>query len=102
MYHDECYKDNGCDVEVLMEVGKIGKTEGKYIYRETEAIDTCASVLVPGDYSNIGPAFNFLGEWIEKNGYTIYGNMRQVSIKGPWNADSPDDYLVEILAPVTK
>lgn len=102
MYHDECYKESGVDVEVLMQVDKLGKSEDKYIYRETESVDNCASILVPGDYSNIGPAFNYLGQWIEENGYTICGNMRQVSIKGPWNEDKPENYLVEIQAPVAK
>ena len=58
------------------------------------------SILVPGDYSNIAPAYNFLGSWIEENGYSMAGNPRQVTIKGSWNEKGTEDYLSEIQIPV--
>lgn len=60
------------------------------------------SILVPGDFPNIAPAFNFLGKWIEEKGYIICGNARQLPIKGPWNESNPNDYLNEIQIPVKK
>lgn len=101
-YHDEECKESQVDVEVMMEVEKQDSNEGKFIFKETKSIDQCVSVLVPGDYSNIAPAFNFAAKWIEENDYTICGNALQFSIRGPWNENDPDNYLVEIVLPVHK
>ncbi|WP_032122129.1 MerR family transcriptional regulator [Clostridium amazonitimonense] len=101
-YHDEGYKAGGVDVEVVMGVDKLMKNENEFIFKETEVVEQAASILVPGDYSNLAPAYNFLGNWIEENGYSIAGNPRQVAIKGPWNERNTEDYLSEIQIPVKK
>lgn len=101
-YHDEDYKEGKVDVEVLMGVDKLMENENEYIFKETEVVEQAASILVPGDYSNLAPAYNFLGNWIEENGYSIAGNPRQVAIKGPWNERNTEDYLSEIQIPVKK
>lgn len=101
-YYDEGYKESDVDVEIVMSVKKSLKDEVGFIYKETEPIEQAASVLVPGDYSNIAPAFVFLGKWIEEKGYTICGMARQIPIKGPWNESNPNNYLNEIQIPVKK
>ena len=73
-----------------------------FTFKETEPIEQAASILVPGDFSNIAPAYNFLGKWIEENGYTICGNARQLPLKGPCTESNPDDYLSEIQIPIKK
>lgn len=99
-YHDEGYKEGPVDVEVIMSVEKLLNNEDKFTFKETEAIEQAVSILVPGDYLNLAPAYNFLGKWIEENNYTISGNARQVCIKGPWNEGNPNDYLSEIQIPI--
>ncbi|WP_346869684.1 MerR family transcriptional regulator [Clostridium sp. UBA5119] len=101
-YHDEDYKEGEVDVEVVMGVDKLMENENEFIFKETEAVEQAVSILVPGDYSNLAPAYNFLGNWIEENGYSIAGNPRQVAIKGPWNERNTEDYLSEIQIPVKK
>lgn len=101
-YHDEGYKEGGVDVEVLMGVDKLMKNDNKFTFKETEAVEQAASILVPGDYSNLAGAYNFLANWIEDNGYSMSGNPRQVAIKGPWNERNTEDYLSEIQIPVKK
>jgi effector-binding domain-containing protein len=54
-----------------------------FTFKETQQIDQTVSILVPGEFSNITPAFNYLGKWIEENGYTICGVAREYPIKGP-------------------
>lgn len=100
IYQDECYKESDVDVEVLMEVKKLGKSKDGYIYKETQPLDKVASILVTGDYSNISPAFEYIGEWVEENGHEICGNLRQVTIKGPWCETDVDNYLTEIQVPL--
>jgi DNA-binding transcriptional MerR regulator len=101
-YHDKEYKEGDVDVEVVMEVDKLLDNERGFVYKKTEPIEQAAYVLVPGDYSNIGPAFNFLGKWIEDNGYEICGLVRQLCIKGPWNEENTENYLTELQIPIKK
>lgn len=101
-YHDEGYKEGEVDVEVVMGVEKLMENEDGFIFKETEALEEVASILVPGEYANIAEAYNFLGNWIEENGYSMIGNPRQVTIKGPWNEKNPEDYLSEIQIPVKR
>lgn len=102
IYHDTDYKEKDVDVEVAMEVRHAFETKADYTCRTTEAVKQMASILVPGDYINITPAFAYAGEWIEQNGYTVAGKHRQLTIKGPWNETDTANYLTEIQIPVTK
>ena len=102
IYHDEGHKDKDVDVEVVMEAVEPFKSGDGYCYRVVESVDQMAAVQVTGDFSNIAPAFRFLGEWIEKNEYTICGASRQRTLKGPWNESNPEHYLAEIQIPVKK
>lgn len=76
-----------------MSVDKLSADADSFTFKETEQIEHAAYILVPGDYSNLTSAYNFLGKWIEDNNYTICGNARQATIKGPWNENNPSDYL---------
>ena len=99
-YHDEGYIEGPVDVEVVMGVENLLANTDGFIFKESETIEKAASILVPGEYVSLASAYNFLGKWIEENGYTIIGNARQMPIKGPWNERNPKDYLTEILLPV--
>lgn len=101
-YYDEGHKKGDVDVEVLMGVSTFMEDENEFIFKETEAVEQAVSILVPGDYSNLAGAYNFLANWIEENGYNMCGNPRQVAIKGPWNEKNTEDYLSEIQIPVKK
>ena len=101
-YYDEEYKESDVDVEVAISVDKLLENEKEFVYKETDPIDKVVSILVPGDYSNIAPAFEYMGKWIEENGYSICGNARQYEIKGPWDEKDPKNYLTEIQMPVFK
>ena len=99
-YHDEGYKEGPVDVEVIMNVKEIFTNEEGFEFKETEALEQAASIFVPGDYSNLTPAYIYLAKWIEENNYSICGNARQLCIKGPWNEQNPNDYLSEIQIPI--
>lgn len=101
-YFDEGYKEKDVDIEIVMEVDKEGCDEQGFVFKKTQPITLAASVLVPGDFSNIAPAFQFLGQWVEEHGYGLDGNSRQIPIKGPWNESDPNNYLNEIQIPVKK
>lgn len=101
-YYDEDNRDGEVDVEVAMGVDNLMRDENGFVFKETEPVEQAASILVPGEYSNIATAYNFLGNWIEENGYSMVGNPRQVAIRGPWNERNTEDYLNEIQIPVKR
>lgn len=101
-YHDEGFKESDNDVEVIMVVDELLDDTDGFTFKNTEPIEQAVSILVPGEFSNIAPAFNFLGKWIEENGFTICGAAREYPIKGPWNEEKPADYLNELQIPVKK
>lgn len=101
-HHDEGYKEGEVDVEIVMGVDELMKDGDGFIFKETEAVEEAVSILVPGDYSNLATAYNFLANWIEENGYSMSGIPRQVAMKGPWNEKNTEDYLTEIQIPVKK
>lgn len=101
-YHVEGYIEGPVDVEVAVCIENLLVDADGFTFKETEPIEQVASILVPGDFSNIAPAYNFLGNWLEENGYTICGNARQLPLKGPCTETNPDDYLSEIQIPIKK
>lgn len=101
-YHDEDYKEGPVDIEVAVVVEKLLNDVGSFTFKETRPIEQVASVLVPGDYSNIAPAYNFLAQWIEEKEYTICGSARAFPLKGACSEANPNEYLAEIQVPVKK
>ena len=99
-HQDEGYKEGPVDVEVIMNVKELFTNEEGFEFKETEPLEQAASIFVPGDYSNLTPAYIYLAKWIEENNYSICGNARQLCIKGPWNEQNPNDYLSEIQIPI--
>jgi DNA-binding transcriptional MerR regulator len=102
MYHDGEYKESNVDVEVASCIGELKKDKEGFTFREIEAVPNMASLMVPGSFENIDPAFKGLAEWLENNGYEMTGITRQVCHKGPWNEEKEENFLTEIQIPVNK
>lgn len=45
-----------------MSVDKLSADADSFTFKETEPIEHAACILVPGDYSNLTSAYNFLGK----------------------------------------
>lgn len=97
---DGMAKQGDVEVEIAMSVDKLGDDVDGLVFKETEHIDKAVCVLVPGDYSNINPAFEYLANYIEENNLEINGNPRQVPIKSPYDEKNPENYLTELQMPV--
>lgn len=89
-------------MEVAVVVEKLLNDADGFTFKETVPIDQVVSILVPGEFSNIAPAYNYLGQWIEENEYGICSSARELPLKGPCNESNPSDYLTEIQVPVKK
>lgn len=102
IYHDLDFKESDVDVEVCIHVQQMGKNQGEYTYRNTEAVETMACAMVYGSYQNIGPTYESFAHWLAKHSlYQMTGQSRQICHRGPWNEEDPNRYLVELQIPVT-
>jgi DNA-binding transcriptional MerR regulator len=64
-------------------------------------VDLVACVIHHGAYATFSQAYTALGSWIEANGYTISGPIRELYLRG--GPDQHDEsYVTEIQFPVTR
>ena len=101
VYHDGEYKETDIDAEICQAVTSMGQDFEDIHFKEMPGI-TAATILHKGPYEDLGNAYAFALEWIEKNGYTIAGEFRESYIDGIWNTPDPQQWLSEIQIPVTK
>ncbi len=102
IYHDGEYKESDMDVEVVMGVRELQKDRDGITFREIEAVPSMASILITGKYESISEGYNILAKWIEENNYEIKGLAREITHKGPWNEENPENYLTELQMPVIR
>ncbi len=102
IYHDMEYKEHNVDVELCAPLQKQPAINGKLKVYETPAIPFMAYTLAYGDFSNIAPTYCKFAYWLKNNRYQLAGPDRQLIHRGPWNENTPDNYLTEIQIPVAK
>lgn len=61
-----------------------------------------ACIFHKGSYDDFPRTYAMVLKYIEDNGYTICGNIRESYINGVWNKDSAEEWLTEIQVPVKK
>jgi DNA-binding transcriptional MerR regulator len=114
IYHDAESSDEGQDVETAVPVNRpLPATERIAIY-ELPRVPLAACVVYEGSYARGAEALYALSAWIEHNGYSIAGPMREVYLR--FGANDPDklrlppafltedrqQYVTEIQLPVEK
>ena len=103
IYHDIEYKETDVDVELCVQVKKSGINEEPFTYRQTEAVPLMAYTMVYGDFYNIAGVFLSFANWLQKNHqYKMLGTSRQIVLRGPWNEENPEQYLIEIQIPIAE
>lgn len=101
IYHDDDYREENVDVELCVPVNKAVKVAAPFCFRNVDAIETMACMMVYGDFSNIKTAYLSLAVWLQENKqYKIQGPSRQIVHRGPWNEENSKDYLTEIQIPL--
>lgn len=70
-------------------------------FERTAALDV-VSVMHQGAYEEMGSAFAYAVEWIERNGYEIAGEPRSSYIDGIWNKDDVAEWLTEVQIPIKR
>lgn len=96
-------KDDGVDLEVMVEVANIDDQKEGLKFSYMNEIKQAATLLVAGDYEpNIQLGFNYMAKWLEENNYQMNGPVLTAYIKGPDTEINPDNYLTEIIIPMHK
>jgi len=101
IYHDLDYREKDVDVEICAPVAQLWQDADGFTFRNTEAVPLMASSMVYGPFENIAGAFRSFAGWLqEHNKYEMAGGSRQITHRGPWNEDNPENYLVESQIPL--
>lgn len=102
-FYDEEHKDNNVDIAVGVSVNRLNQDDGNFRYIQSEEIKNMASIMVYGDFSNIGKYYYNFAKWLENhNYYKIKNPTRQICHIGPFNNSDPDKYLTELQIPLIK
>lgn len=103
VYHDEEFHMENIDVEIIYPVSpdtsavKVSD-DLSMTPRELPAIQA-ASIIHKGSYDSLPNSYTAIGQWIEKNGYTITGAARELYLSSP---DDADGAITEIQFPIQK
>lgn len=101
IYNDKEYKEKDVDIEVCVVTEEDGISSGAFSFRETEAVEKAACIMVYGQYENIAPAYNNFAYWLSNHdNYNMVGSNRQICHKGPWNEKDKDKYVTELQIPI--
>lgn len=86
------------DIEVCAVCKEPTYSEGEFSYRQVEAVERAASVMVYGPFENINGVYQKVAKWLEENSqYTLTGESRQISHRGPQNESDEMKYVTELL-----
>ncbi|MBZ0302615.1 MAG: MerR family transcriptional regulator [Anaerolineae bacterium] len=105
IYHDQEFKPNDMDIEVVLPVGSqvtdaVSLDGGRQLTAYTLAgINTAACILHKGDYDRLEVSYNAIARWIERSGYRVAGPPREIYLTAPGD---PAGILTEIQYPVIK
>lgn len=105
IYHHPEYTEQNLDVEmaVIIDPSSLGKfvpqSNGKATIREMRAIPIMASVIHHGSYDTILQVYFALLAWIDTNGYSIAGPVRQFYLQRPEEGIPP---VTELQIPLKK
>lgn len=103
IYHDTDYKEKDVDIEICAPVARMGENIGGFTYRNTEPVPIMACTMVYGPFENIAGAYLAFAGWLQEHSqYKMTGQSRQIVHRGPWNEETPDEYLTEIQIPLRK
>ena len=103
LYHDKEYKERDVDAEVCQPVDTTARGTERIKINELPAVETMASVVHHGAFTEFNNVYQALLKWIQENGYRICGPDREIYIKTgePLRQDDPS-YVTEIQIPVEK
>ena len=89
----------GIDAEVCVPVAAIRDVPNDMISRVVPATTVARTVHV-GPYDELEAAYSALAAWVERQGLTPAGPMRERYLDGPGDATTPSEYRTEVEQPI--
>ena len=101
-WHDGEHKEHDVDAEACVFLKGPVDSRGRVQVTELPAT-TVASIMHEGAWSRMSESYNVVVPWVEQNGYTIAGPIREVYLKlGNPPREDDESYVTEIQVPVAK
>jgi effector-binding domain-containing protein len=99
IYHDEEYREERADIEVVVPVtGKVAVEDPAVEVRNLEPCRV-VSLVHKGSYETIGRAYQRLHGYAAEKGLLIVGPMRDLYLNDPKTV-TPDEIMTEVQAPI--
>ena len=98
-YLDGEYRDHDIQIEYVEAVNQMGKNTETINFKKIEETQAIC-IIHQGEWEKLGEAYAFALKWIEENGYEMSELPRECYIDGPWNKESPSEYITELQFPV--
>ena len=84
---------------VSPEAGRPGAGQGSdFAIADLPGAGTAATIVHHGPLQEVGTSFEALARWIDANGYTSTGLVREVFLDSP--ADAPEQWVTELQVPI--
>jgi DNA-binding transcriptional MerR regulator len=104
LWHDEEYRLNNVDVEVVIPINRLLSEKGRVKSYRLPEVKQMACVIYHGSHDGLIQAFNALLKWIEENNFQIIGSDREIYWQ-PRLLDAnfievKDDLTIEVQFPV--
>ena len=100
-YLDKEHKHTDIKIRYNQAVDEMGISNKTIKFKTLEPV-TAICIYHRGDYKDLGNAYAFLINYIDKNNYEIIDNIRERYIDGIWNKEDVNEWVTEIQAPVKK
>lgn len=103
LYHDIDYREENVDIELCVVAdGLTGNIPEGLVHRQVPGCDKAVSILVKGPYENISFAYRKFAHWLELHSeYRMSSPTRQICHISQINTDNPEEYVTEILIPLS-
>lgn len=103
LYHDIDYREEDVDIELCLVLDHpVNRIPEGLIHRQVIGCEKAVSIIVKGPYENISYAYRKFAHWLELHDeYHMAGPTRQICYVSPINANDPEEYVTEILIPLS-
>lgn len=104
IWHDPEYKESDVDAEAIVFLSDWASGDGRIKVYELPGVETTASLVFTGPYSEFNRAYGAITKWIDENGYRIAGPNREIYLRGPEPPGNQNDpnCVSEIQFPVER
>lgn len=92
LYYEQDFDPEAVDVEALFPVAGMGD--------RTLTAAMVASLTHLGPYETIGQSYSALFEWLNQQGHSLAGPIREIYLLGPERGKPAEEFVTEIQAPV--